>query len=275
WKAFLGPFHPVTLHLPIGFLTIAFLLEVYAMFRPSEGLRKAMSLVLWASGISAVIATLLGLCRAAEGGYEEAALLHHQNYGIAVSVATLIVALIHNFAFRSGAIRSKAMAGLYRLLLIADLGLLTVAGHGGGNLTHGSKYLVEGAPQWIKDWVAKVEGHAPAGPEETAPVGDSAPTGSVFATVIQPAFQKKCYSCHGEEKQKGDYRMDTVEGLFKPGEAELDPIVAFKPLESYLVELITLPEDDDACMPPEGKERLTPEEIVAIIEWIWNGAKTE
>ena len=95
-----------------------------------------------------------------------------------------------------------------------------------------------------------------------------------YASVIQPIFEAKCYQCHGPEKQKGDFRMDTVEGLFKAGESELDPIVKGNAVESYLVETITVPEDDDIAMPPDGKDRLTPEETLAIMRWIWQGAKT-
>jgi hypothetical protein len=32
--------------------------------------------------------------------------------------------------------------GVYRFLIIVDMVLLAIAGHGGGNLTHGSKYLM-------------------------------------------------------------------------------------------------------------------------------------
>jgi uncharacterized membrane protein len=272
WRAFLAPFHTVTLHLPIGFVTLGIILEAYILFRPSEALRRALGLVMWVSGISAVVVTLLGLFRASGGGYEEEMLKHHEFFGIAVAGATVVLALLHNIAYRGGEVRSGFMVGLYRLLLLGDMVLLTIAGHGGGNLTHGSKYLVEGAPEWAKQWLEEKSGASgeSKGTEAAASKGDS-----VFATVIRPAFEKKCYSCHGAEKQKGDFRMDTVEDLFKAGESELDPIVANKPLESYLVELITLPGDDDAAMPPDGKDRLTAEETIAILQWIWDGAKTE
>ena len=272
WRAFLAPFHTVTLHLPIGFVTLGIILEAYILFRPSEALRRALGLVMWVSGISAVVVTLLGLFRASGGGYEEEMLKHHEFYGIAVAGATVGLALLHNIAYRGGEVRSGFMVGLYRLLLLGDMVLLTIAGHGGGNLTHGSKYLVEGAPEWAKLWLEEKSG---ASGESKGTEAGASKSDSVFATVIRPAFEKKCYSCHGAEKQKGDYRMDTVEGLFKAGESELDPIVANKPLESYLVELITLPGDDDAAMPPDGKDRLTAEETIAILQWIWDGAKTE
>lgn len=272
WRAFLAPFHTVTLHLPIGFVTLAIILEIYALFRPSEALRRALALVMWSSGISAVVVTMLGLFRASGGGYEEEMLKHHQQYGIAVAVVTVALALFHGVAYRAGQARGGARVAFYRLVLLADMVLLVIAGHGGGNLTHGSKYLVEGAPEWAKKWLGEHSGAVSGGSQSGN--GGTAPGGSPFAATIRPALEKKCFSCHGPEKQKGDYRMDTADGLFKAGESEMAPIVANKPLESYLVELITLPGDDDAAMPPDGKDRLTPEETLAIIEWIWNGAKT-
>jgi uncharacterized membrane protein len=263
WRAFLAPFHTVTLHMPIGFVVMAVILEVYSFFRPSEPLRKAIGIVLLFSALSAVVVVLLGIFRASGGGYEPETLEEHRWFGIAVGVVTGLVYLVHIFAFREKG--GKGGAVLYRILLLADSILLVIAGHGGGNLTHGSKYLYENAPDWVVKWVA---------PEEEEDGSVSVGAGE-YAEVIQPIFEKKCYPCHGPEKQKGDYRMDTIEGLFTAGESELDPIVKGVAVESYLVETITLPEEDDLAMPPEGKERLTPEETVAVMRWIWNGAKTE
>ncbi|MCB1061946.1 MAG: hypothetical protein KDN20_03370 [Verrucomicrobiae bacterium] len=265
WRAFLAPFHTVTLHLPIGFVTMAVILEIYSLFRPSEALRRTIALVLWVSGFSAVIVTVLGFFRASGGGYEQEMLEHHERFGVAVSALTMVIAVIHLIAYPREKSR-KVIVGLYRLLLVSDVVLLSIAGHGGGNLTHGSKYLVEGAPEWVKEWVAQREGKPTT--DQGAGVIDE------FTINIQPIFEKKCYGCHGPEKQKGDYRMDTVEGLFKAGESELDPITKGRPMESYLVELITLPADDEFAMPPDGKERLTPDEVLTIMHWIFEGAET-
>ena len=264
WRAFLAPFHTVTLHLPIGFVTMAVILEIYSLFRETAALRKVIGLVLWVSAVSAVIVTLLGLFRAADGGYETVALVRHQQAGIAVAVLTALLAIIHTFAYYGGS-RKMIAALFFRLGLVINMVCLTIAGHYGGNLTHGSKYLTEGAPEWAREWIKKVEGSPETEPQQ--------PGVGVFAEVIQPAFKNKCYSCHGPEKQKSEYRMDTKEGLFAAGESELDPIVAGNPLESYLVEMITLPKHDEFVMPPEGKEALTPEETLAVMRWIWDGAK--
>ncbi len=263
WRAFLAPFHTVTLHLPIGFVMMAAILEGYHFLRPSRELRRAIGVVVLCSAATAALVAFLGILRAQGGGYEPATLESHRWFGVAVGVVTILLAVVHPIAFRSGA-RAWASAG-YRGLLAVNLVLLVVAGHGGGNLTHGSKYLTANAPPWVREWIERAEG----------PTADAEPADGEFAERIRPIFEEKCFSCHGPEKQRGDYRMDTAEGLFAAGESELDPIVAGRPLESYLVELVTLPSDDDLVMPPEGKEPLSPEETLAVIQWIWRGAKTD
>lgn len=265
YRAFLGPFHTVTLHLPIGFVVIAAILEGYHILRPSRALRNAISVVLVFSGLAAAVAALFGIFLAEGGGYDSEALEHHRWYGIAAGALTIVLAIVHPLAFREG--RGRLGASFYRVLLLGDLVVLTIAGHGGGDLTHGSTYLTENAPAWLKEWIEPAD--------EEGPGDGAAAGGGEYAATIRPIFEEKCFKCHGEEKQKGDYRMDTVEGLFAAGESELDPIVKGNPMESYLVETILLPEDDDLAMPPDGKDRLTPEETFAVIQWIWDGAKTE
>ena len=46
WQPFLGPFHSVLLHFPIGFLTLTFVLELYSIRHPSQELRAVTSLAL-------------------------------------------------------------------------------------------------------------------------------------------------------------------------------------------------------------------------------------
>ncbi len=262
-KPFLGPFHTVTLHLPIGILALAILLEMWAMRRPSEELREAIGISLWAGFAGALVATLLGLALAEGGGYDPHNVEMHERTGIAVSVVTGLIAIFHTFLFRAKSQKPRLVL-LYRVLLLADMGLLAVAGHYGGNLTHGSTYLTENGPDWFQKVMGEYDDESESAEENAG----------IYAEVIVPIFEEKCYSCHGEEKQKGDYRMDTVEGLFTAGDSEIEPITKGNAMTSYLIESILLPEDDEFVMPPEGKERLTQDEIMLIINWVWNGAKT-
>ena len=56
---FLAPFHSVVLHYPIGFVTLAVILEIYSSRRPSPELRKVISLVMGLAALSAVVAAVL------------------------------------------------------------------------------------------------------------------------------------------------------------------------------------------------------------------------
>lgn len=268
WFAFLGPFHTVTLHLPIGMLAFIVVLEMYAWFNPVKDVRKVVGLALWFGALTAIIAAGLGYALGESGGFEGDTVWWHRWTGIGVAAVTFVLAILHSLAFRRGELRRVGVRKFYLLLLLANLCLLAYSGHLGGNLTHGSEYLWADAPEWIQEVVHKIEGNGgKADPE--AGVGEG-----VYVEVIVPIFKEKCYKCHGEEKQKGDYRMDTVKGLFTAGESELDPIVPGRVMESFLAETITLPVEDDLAMPPEGKDPLTPEETLTILHWIWNGAIT-
>lgn len=268
WFAFLGPFHTVTLHLPIGMLAFIVVLEMYAWFNPVKDVRKVVGLALWFGALTAIIAAGLGYALGETGAYEGDTVWWHRWTGVGVGVVTFVLAILHSLAFRRGELRRVGVRKFYLVLMLANLVLLTYSGHLGGNLTHGSEYLWADAPEWIQEVVHKIEGKGgKADPE--AGMGEG-----VYAEVIVPIFEAKCYPCHDAEKQKGDYRMDTVKALFTPGESELDPIVPGRVMESFLAETITLPVEDDLAMPPEGKDLLTPEETLTILHWIWNGAKT-
>jgi hypothetical protein len=93
-----------------------------------------------------------------------------------------------------------------------------------------------------------------------------------FAKDIKPIFEKSCFKCHGEEKQKGKLRLDSVEAI-KKGSEDGEVIVVGKSEKSSLVHTVAgLVED--TIMPPEGKgDPLTKEQIGLIRAWIDQGAK--
>ncbi|MBL9131564.1 MAG: hypothetical protein JNG86_10215, partial [Verrucomicrobiaceae bacterium] len=130
----------------------------------------------------------------------------------------------------------------------------------------------------------------PAAPEPPKTVESTNPTPSpttppaptpasneklVFANLIQPIFAAKCNKCHGEEKQKGDLRLDTYEFTMAGGEESAEKknnIVPGKPADSLSYQLVTSAEDEDRHMPPEGKDQMTKEEIAILKWWIEQGA---
>ena len=93
-----------------------------------------------------------------------------------------------------------------------------------------------------------------------------------FVKHIKPIFETTCIKCHGEKKQKGEYRMDTAEHIVKAGDSEEAPIVKGKPEESYLYKLVILDEDHDDIMPPKG-DPLTKAQTALIKKWIEEGAE--
>src|SRR5437588_11724958 len=66
---------------------------------------------------------------------------------------------------------------------------------------------------------------APLAPAAEAPA--SLETVS-FRRDIAPVFVKRCQSCHGPEKSKGKFRLDSFERLMTPGESKAAPIVPGK-----------------------------------------------
>jgi len=93
-----------------------------------------------------------------------------------------------------------------------------------------------------------------------------------FAKDIKPLFEKACYKCHGEEKQKAKLRVDSVEAI-KKGSENGEIIVVGKSDKSSLIHTVAgLVEDMQ--MPPEGKaDPLTKDEIGLLRAWIDQGAK--
>jgi WD40 repeat protein len=90
---------------------------------------------------------------------------------------------------------------------------------------------------------------------------------------VRPIFQARCHGCHQPAKTSGEFVMTEFPRLLTGGESEEPAIVPGKPVESYLIEMVT-PEDDVASMPPEG-EPLSETELSLIRRWIEEGAKDD
>jgi uncharacterized membrane protein len=265
WRPFLAPFHAVVLHFPIGFLTVAGILEIYRAFRPGDELRRVTALILWLGLLTGILSATFGLLRAGGGGYEGKALELHRLYGLAVPIATAAALAFQWLAYRNEAARLWTRA--YRGLLAGTLALVVVAGHFGGNLTHGSKYLVEHAPEFVRNFLEDEPAPAPA-------VSAGAPDERqrYYVEKVRPLLEAKCIRCHGPDKQKGGYRLDQPELALIGGDSGKPAIKPGDPIGSHLAQLILLPPQHDDVMPPEGKQPLTLEETMTLLDWIRNGA---
>lgn len=265
WAQFLGRFHPVVLHLPIGLFLGLFVLELGALRQRSDGYSRAAHILVWLMAVTSILTAYFGLLLASSGDYSGDTLWWHKWLGIIFAAVALVVSF---FKVLSLCYAGKGLV-MYRLLLVGLLVLLTFVGHFGGELTHGKGYLTNYAPEWLNDLIGEPE-------EETEEVEVHELVDieeNVFTQQIQPIFEQYCISCHGPEKQKSKYRMDSYEYLLTPGSMEDITIKPYSLSESFLLEYLLLPESEDMAMPPEGKPRPSAEEIMLIAHWIANGAE--
>ena len=97
----------------------------------------------------------------------------------------------------------------------------------------------------------------------------------LFVRRIAPLFAEKCLACHGkdEAKIKSGYDMRTAAKAFEGGDSGKPAIVRGKPDASPLYLAVTRAHEDDwKPMPPKEADKLYPEQIGWIKDWIAGGA---
>jgi hypothetical protein len=100
--------------------------------------------------------------------------------------------------------------------------------------------------------------------------------GLTFDKDIKPMLENSCLKCHGAEKPKSKYRVDSREAFIKGGDSEEASVVPGKseksPVVHYVADLVV-----DMEMPPTDKRdkypKMTPEQIGLLRAWIDQGAK--
>jgi hypothetical protein len=90
-----------------------------------------------------------------------------------------------------------------------------------------------------------------------------------FVRDVRPIFERHCYECHGEKKQKSGLRLDIKAAALKGGDNHGPDIVPGKAKDSPLIHFIAT-DDEDEIMPPKG--RLAVSEIDILTRWIQEGA---
>ena len=138
---FLGRFHVLALHLPIGIIIVAVVLDFAARRERYRALAQASPFLWGAAALSAVLTVALGYLHFAEGGFAGPSGNAHRLLGTATAVVMLLGWWI---ATRPAATWLKPAIGVLALVLV------TVTGHYGGNLTHGSTFMLEYAPGFLR-----------------------------------------------------------------------------------------------------------------------------
>ncbi len=252
WLQFLGRFHPLVVHVPIGLIVLVPLLEFAGDARPS--LREAAGFVLGLAFVGCLAALTLGYLLSYAGGDSGTDVTRHMWGGIGLTISVLACMLVRP-AWTSGSVQR-----LYPAMLTCTLLLLAWTAHQGGSLTHGRNYLTDYMPALLKRalTIGVVQAKAPA-------------SNSFYARHIDPIFLRKCVECHGESKTKGDLRLDSY-ALLMEGGKDGPVIVSGHSAASLLLKRVTLPPKHKRFMPAEGKPPLTAEEIAWIKAWIEQGA---
>lgn len=252
---FLGHFHPLLVHLPIGGLVLLGILELVARVTPWKDAAKNSRWILGFVFVAACVSSACGLMLAREGGYAPHLLKWHRAAGFAITGACLLCFLL----------RQREQLRAYQLTLTTTLLLLAVGSHLGASLTHGSDFLTRYAPGPVRAF---------AGPSASSPASKTAASPiqqAGFTELIQPILRERCSSCHGADDQMANLRLDNIEGVLRGGRH--GPVIrAGQPKNSPLIQRILLPPKDDDHMPPEGELQPTATEIALLEWWINAGA---
>jgi uncharacterized membrane protein len=244
---FIGHFHPVLVHLPVGILLLGVLLQWLSFTEKYKNLRPAVSIVFFCGMITAVCSCVTGYILSVNEEYDKTMVERHQWFAIALALVSILVYLKTRLPGRW--ISEKILSLLLLVLIFAT-------GHLGGSITHGSDYLTkpfEGI--FTRDSLTDME---------IKPIPD-VQQAYVYADIIKPIFQNKCYSCHGPNRQKGKLRLDDSLHLLQGGK-DGKVIYPGNANESQLIKRLLLPVDNEDHMPP--KEKVQPSESqIALLEW--------
>ncbi|MEP7110922.1 MAG: DUF1549 domain-containing protein, partial [Ferruginibacter sp.] len=263
---FLGHLHPLAVHFPVGLILFAAILELFTLKNFNSKLRPGINLLVIAGVISAVVSAILGLLLARNGDYGKNILAIHQWTGIATAC---FAALGLFFLLRVRKNNQLSLIKAYRGILFFTAVGISVAGHFGSSLTHGSDYLSETLP-WSKDYKPVFAGKIDIAALKNDSGKLSKKQEAELNLEVRTILAHKCYKCHGAEKVKGELRLDRKDMVFKGGEH--GPIIAAGyPMESEMVKRISLPVNDKKGMPNKEK-RLSVAEIDIIKLWIQKGA---
>ena len=163
-------------HLPIGILLLAFMMQLLQWWKKKNNFEEAIKFSLLIATIFSVLAIVTGWRLAGEGGYEADSIWWHKWLGVATGIATMVLYLSKIYT-------AKFLNQIYAPIFFITIGLLSVAGHKGANITHGADYLF-------------------SYPTDRSITVEDINTANAFETVIYPILDAKCISCHNPSKLK-------------------------------------------------------------------------
>jgi uncharacterized membrane protein len=246
WLQVAGRLHPLILHFPIV-LIVAYTICLWFTGRTQTAALNWLApftdqLLLW-SAFAAVITALAGLLLSAEGSFEGSAIQWHKWLGTLTSLILLTL-----YLGKDSAILEKRKQ---KWLAILPLTAVVLAGHFGGDVTHGAGYVL-----------APLKSATPPTPLEDA---------LIYHDIVYPILDTRCIQCHNSANSKGGLNMED-DLQFARGGRNGRPWDTTADGLGLLLNRIHLPDDDRKHMPPAAKTQLTAQEQAILYAWIRDGA---
>ena len=252
----LGRFHPLIVHLPIGFLLLGLMMMVFD--RKENNHQKIIRFAFFWGTFSSLAAILTGTVHYAREGFLWEDIQGHMILGVFTFVFSFLIYL----KLKGYLVLQKVS---YRFLGYGLGFVLLITGHLGGNLTHGKDHLTAPLPVEIKEALGL---EVPSKTLVLLP--ETYRELPLYSGIIQPIFDQKCVSCHNPKKTKGELLLHNLKGIMSGGEE--GPIIStVNPEGSEILKRIYLPRDEKKHMPPKAKIQLTKAEIKLIDKWITEG----
>ena len=222
---------------------MTFLLLVVSRYQKAS-LEKAIRIGVDFSFAGALMAALMGCLLSLDEAYDFSSLKFHFWAGIITLILSFSLCILHRMKGKE-----NLFFGSYLLTLLS----LTVAGHKGGQITHGEDYLSTAA--LFEEPIMVVQ-------------KDSL---DYYKEVVHLIFEDKCVSCHNSNKSKSELRLDRYDLMLIGGERG-SMFDAQHPNESRLIQYINLPKEDKLHMPPKNKSQLSEKEKWLLTDWVTSGA---
>ena len=249
---YLGNFHPLFIHLPIGILSVFLIIGLFVSRDKLLDSLQIIKMMLLVSALSATISSISGYVLSNSDSYDVQLMSFHRWSGITLTILNWIIYFKIDYLLK---ISIRIYRSSFGVVIIA----LILTGHAGGSLTHGSDFLKPPSP---KQWFV-----SRAGEQNYISINSTA------FDATSAIMEKKCFVCHGRNKQKAGLRLDSREAIRKGGENGM--ILAKNAKESLLIKSLLLPLDDENHMPPKEKKQLSETEINFLSWWIDEGADFE
>lgn len=194
---FIGRFHVLALHFPAVLLLLAPLFELLSRTQKFRTLKEHVVLIWWLSAISAFVTVALGLTLAANEGFAISEVKTHLLGGLLVALIALFCTGLRTTLTT---VNSRLLYNVYSISAVVLVFTTMYAAHAGGNLVHGETYLTRFAPEPIKQLITTQERNIAA-----ITVDDRE-----FTEQVEPLLSQYCFSCHGDDTQKGNVKLNSL-----------------------------------------------------------------